>query len=216
MTKRKIKFIVVFSLLILAVYLCMQLYLALKYSAKIDLLYTPTSSIATLDGKNIKAGITRVRPGVHTLQISKDGFASHAREVEVNKGEMKFFGVILESDSQSTADWYENNADDQRIREAITSIELDQLSARAAKLDPIVKILPYYAPGGAFEIGVGVADPKTGRYQIVITTHTETAEEDAKTWIRSSGYDPEKMKLKIIPQIHYRSSPAGDSVLYDL
>ena len=214
MKKRRLLPFLLLGSVLLAGFLGTQLYLAFTYSAKIDLLYTPAAAQARLDGKPVKAGIIRLKPGRHSLAVTMKGFAPLSRTIDTARGEAPFIGIILEPDTPATAGWYRQHPEDQLIREKIMSIEADQLSEKAAKVEPFLRLLPYYAPGDAYEIGMGQIDTKTGRPTIVITTHTETAKEDALTWIRSSGYDPDKMRIQVIEQLYYTASPAGDSVLY--
>ncbi|MGB4967576.1 MAG: hypothetical protein WBO35_05230 [Candidatus Saccharimonadales bacterium] len=199
MTKRQLKVAFLTTLAAILVFIGWQIYLSIEYSAKIDLLFTPTSSRVTLDNKIIKAArAIHVKPGRHVVVASKDGFTRQTQTTDVKRGETVFIGIPLDSNSDKTASWYQDHPDDQRIREKITGIQEDALSQKAAKLNPFIKLLPYYAPGEAFDIGIKEINPRTGQPTIVITTYTENAEEDALTWIKSSGYDPSKMKIEVI------------------
>lgn len=174
-----------------------RIYASRVYTASVEADYTPLSSTALLDGHRVRVGTHKVRPGKHSLVVSKEGFLTQTSSVSVKKGENGYIGIVLEPTTPKTANWYKEHSEDQRSAERISGKLTDMNASKALSLEPFIKELPFIGPGFSYQIGVGAIS--NGRPTIVIHAQSDEALADAKQWIRSMGYDPDKMQIIVNP-----------------
>lgn len=137
-------------------------------SAKINLIFTPTSAIATIDNHKVKSGIISVTPGNHTIEVKKDGFKSITQDISIKSGETINAFYILDSNSDNTKDWYDEHPEDSAISEQILSQENDSLANASVDNYPIIKKLPYETMN--YRIDYGACD--NNNICIIITAPT--------------------------------------------
>ncbi len=197
MKSRLLSFGVLVGILLVCL-VAFRLYLSAKFSATLEVSYTPTSATLTFDGKKQKTGVIRVTPGSHRVVVSKDGFSPEKTTISTTKGRRTYLGFVLQPSNPSTVDWYTKHPEDQRIAEKISGKNLEASAEKVLSLEPFTKELPFIGPGFSYRVGVGAADD-TGKPTIVIHSVNDEATKDAKQWIRSMGYDPEKMNIIVNP-----------------
>lgn len=208
--KKHIKlYIIIFSALVLAIigFLIYTSIINSKKTAALDILVAPNGTTLKLNGKGIKVGKHKVRPGKYTLSVSKKGFNSESLEVEIKDKENRFVGTILQPNSDTTANWYNNHRDDARLAESVTAQIGDQYIKDAIANNPLLAELPFIGPSFEYRIDYGSSQQNSQWPAINIWTdpNVEDARQAALGWIRQRGFDPEKMEI-----IYYLKGDEGD------
>ena len=177
-----------------------------KQTATIKVMVAPASASAKLNGKDIKNGTHTVQPGKYTLVITKPGFASQTKTQDVAANSTVFLGGALESNSPSTANWYQENPDDQRLAEGVNGAASDASSQNATYQTPIVNKLPVTLGAGNYGFKIDFGIPAKGAASdaptIYIRASTLSARASAMSWIKYSGYDPSTMNIQFIGTIN--------------
>lgn len=169
---------------------------ALVNSSTIYILVAPQSSTIHIDNHLVKNGNIKVTPGKHTVTTEKDGFEKQIVEVEAKSGETSNVFVVLNSNSDSTANWYNENQEDAALREKIVGKDYNITSQEYERDFPIITQLPYEtmnytidygeceysdfciyidAPAGARDVALRVAsqfDSELGRYYYIFSDYT--------------------------------------------
>ena len=122
-------------------------------ASMIWLTYAPAAATVKLDGvviepdDNISCGIN-VTPGTHTVAIAMAGFDDFSRTVTLEAGDYEAVFTALESNSPTTADYYDTHYDGGVI-EWITDrwVDLDDAVADGD--------LPYQGDGFRIDLGTG-------------------------------------------------------------
>lgn len=166
-------------------------------TARFTIAVAPKSSIIALNGIRTKAGVTKVEPGKYYITIKKTGFKSYENTIDVNKNDNKNVAVVLESNSKDTANWYNTHPEDQKIAEKISSFNFDERETTNSTQSPILSQLPFIGPGSYYRIDYSDTD-KNGRLNLSITLDSEEYKEDALSWIKSQGFNPEDYNIQYI------------------
>lgn len=173
------------------------------YSAKITLEFAPKSSVATLNGRRVRAGTIRVRPGAMNIRVEKDGFETQSKTFTAEGSHNTYVGIALLSNDPSTADWYDNNPEDNIILQAIYGTNYTDAAETGTKSLPLIERLPYFGAGYEYQIDYGI-DPdesKKDTETIFITVYKPGGKEAALDWIRREGYDVSKLKIIYYDQV---------------
>jgi len=165
------------------------------YTAMVNIEATPLSSSVTIDGHHANQGITKISPGTIVVTVSLPGFSNFTTKVKIAAGETKYIGVVLQSNTSDTSNWFEQHPEDQAIAEKIASKQFDATSQKQIKAEPFLKELPFTAAGFEFKIDYGTPPANSDKSTIFIQSDTQTGRDDALVWIRSRGYDPSKMNI---------------------
>lgn len=168
-----------------------------RYSAAMRIEISPASSTVTLDGKLISSGSVKVTPGNHTVDFSMAGFTKKTDKVLLIKGESRYVGEALVSNSAETANWYITHPLDGKLLEGISSKNFDQNSSQLLRKQPFLKLLPFTAAGSEFKVDYGPSKlhPDSIEQAIYITANSAAASSDALLWIKNQHYDPSTMEL---------------------
>ena len=168
-----------------------------SYSAKITVEIAPFSSVLSINKKVIQPGIIKVKPGDYMVVVNKTGFVTRLEKITVAKGENKYVGLGLISNSPATKNWYVTHPQDGKILEGISSKKFDIRSKNLIKRQPFLKLLPFTAAGLEFKIDYGASQRHSDSelQAIYVTANTSQAQQDALTWIRSQGYNPVTMEI---------------------
>ena len=121
--------------------------LAIKFTIEahlstVDLLYTPSSAVATIDGKEYPSGEIQLPPGRHEVIVEKYGFETESTTIETYPGQTTPAYFVLDSNQPFTADWYSNNYDDALTAQGISSREYDDQRVDILDEYPAFKKLP--------------------------------------------------------------------------
>ena len=166
-----------------------------KRSAILNIDVTPLSAIVKLNGKQVEPGNHSVEPGSYKVTVSLDGFVSQTETITASAKKTTYVGVALQPNSSSTFDWYANHTEDGQALERITGKQSSDMADKALELAPIIKELPFVAPGEEFRIDYGAVD-KNGRPKIVITAATQVGYDDALQWMTARGYDTSVLTIE--------------------
>jgi hypothetical protein len=167
------------------------------YSAKVNIVVTPSESSVTINGKPTKAGTYRVKPGSYVVRASLSGFTSSSVTVKAIKNQTVGAGVALTSNSSSTSNWYFTHPKDEQISEGISSHSNDVLSQQALQKVPLISLLPFTGPNFDYQINYGNQNgANAGTPIIYISASTTSGYQEALTWIKAQGYDPSKLDIQ--------------------
>jgi hypothetical protein len=195
LARRLLLIIALIAVVILIALIAMKL-LANKNSAKLHIQVTPSVATVTINGQKRKAGVIAVSPGTYKVTASMKGFASQTQTYKVDKGGEQYYGFALISNDPSTADWYSNHPADQTALAAITGQRYQQQGSQSIQQVPLIKNLPYIGVGFEFRVDYGEPLPGTNVPGIYITAKNDQGYQDALTWIRDQGYDPNTLHIK--------------------
>ncbi|HSX53076.1 MAG TPA: hypothetical protein VLF90_01775 [Patescibacteria group bacterium] len=165
-------------------------------TAKINIEAVPSDLSLTINGNNARQGINKVRPGTYKVVGVRSGFADQSITITVNKGDNKFAGIALLSNSPLTINWYSDHPSDRQKSQDISSRNADITATAATQNVPIIKKLPYLGPGNEFRIDYSFppgSDPN--KPTIVISSSSDGGKQDALAWIKSQGYNTSKLSI---------------------
>lgn len=169
---------------------------AQSYSAKVIVESSPADSMITINGKKRDQGAIKVRPGVHKIAVSKQGFTTVSRSVAVAKDESKYVGIALVPSSPATANWYIDHPSDGKLLEGISSKNFDLSSADQIKKLPLIKNLPFIDQLYRIDYGRSQAHPNDPTaLAIYIEYYSEQGKQQALEWLKFKGYGPDKLEI---------------------
>ncbi len=171
-----------------------------ELTASIALEVVPDGAKSTINGRGVREGTTKLKPGVAEIIISKKGFETIKQTVVLKDGEYRYFGFVLVSNSASTADWYDKHPEDAKRAENLSSQNYDKVSAEDAQETPFIMELPFVSSDERFRIDYGQGEAGDNRIIIYISANTQEARNEALLWIKSLGYDPSKMNIVYRPK----------------
>ena len=161
--------------LILAISLGFLIYGAI-YSAKVNIMVAP--SIATVkigDNEYPVSGEFAMQPGEYVVEVSAEGFATKTGKLTMKDGETVDLNLYLESNSESTKNWYEENEGDSLVVGEIQNAEeMKKVNALLEK-EPVLSELPvtveYYSDDYSeytkYTISYALDDSERGFYLIM-------------------------------------------------
>jgi hypothetical protein len=160
---------------------------------------SPRDLTLTLNGeKTSTRGSRTLTPGTYKLEASRTGFTNKKAEFTIAAGEKRHFNFYLIPSSQEGIDHLKENPADEAKFEGQATKDADKKTEKAIDGNALISELPYYGPGLYFRIGYGAAavgSKYPDQPTIFIQAETEEHRQDALTWIRSHGYDPDKMNI---------------------
>lgn len=183
----KFAYVIISIVLIVVGYLGYQAFSNRKKTATFTLEFAPKSASALVGGTKIGQGIHKIIPGSYEIVVSKNGFKTKKVTVKAIKGgDENYIGIVLESESADTKNWFDTHPDDQKLAEKISSRSYDAESDKAAKI-PILADLPFIGPGEYFRIDYNGLTDK-GQASISITFVDEESKDEALQWMETQGY----------------------------
>ena len=162
----------------------------------ISLSVAPSSSSAKLDNKGVKSGKINVKPGKHTIIVSKKGFSTQINTVDLKTKETKYVGIALLPNSPETKNWYKEHPDDQLLLESISSNSFDQYTKNAVEKNPLIKDLPLIDRFYRVDYGQSLQHPDDpSAMGIYIKYYSQDGKQQALDWIKFKGYDPSQLEI---------------------
>jgi len=163
---------------------------------ELDVLVAPSGAALKLDGKGIKSGTLKVKPGKHQLSATKAGFAAQNKTINVGT-QTQFVGIVLQPNTAATTNWYVDHPEEFSVVQTINNRNFDQTGAQLTSDNPILKKLPHIGPALSYRIDYGLPSEasKTGQPGIYIRFHTQQDKQAALQWIKDQGTDPNKLDL---------------------
>lgn len=144
----------------------------------------------TINGKKVREGSIELEPGIYTVVVSHDGFATESRTVTVEEGDRIEVGIILTSNSPDTIDYYEKHPDDEAKAEGITGQRSAGDANAKIKALPFLKYLPKIERG-RYSITYGQSKSRPtdpAAVVIYIEYKDDRAKQSAENWIKYQGY----------------------------
>lgn len=148
--------------------------------------HTPRKAKVFIDG-SAKSSKTKVLPGEHKIAVSMDGFETFVEEVNVKEGEVVTVYAVLNSNAYYTANWYDEHPEDDQLKERLIDRSYIAQGEKIKKNFPIMDMLPYVGPRGAFQVDYGKST-KEDTQAIYISYYTDVGREKAEQWIVDQGY----------------------------
>jgi len=157
----------------------------------------PTDSNVKINGKGIKSGATALDPGTYTVAASRKGFESQSRTVTIQQGDHIIVGLILSSNDESTADYYEKNASEAREAEGITGQQSATTAGTRINKLPLLKVLPRRVVDRySITYGQSLKKPNDSTASVIYIQYVdEKAKTAAQNWIRYQGYNPDELEI---------------------
>jgi len=158
----------------------------------VELMVAPEKSRITLNGEEVKTGIKKVDIGPHVVSVSREGFSTYQKRIDVTQANNSFVGVVLSPSTKETKDWYKNNEVDAKISEGIASLSNDSSAGEIAQKYPVFSILPGVfgdGRGGITRIDSEASVNNSGKPSIGITAKNPQQRKLALAWIANRGYD---------------------------
>lgn len=158
-------------------------------TAALEIEIAPSDSTVVLNQNKTGSGKRRIEPGSYTITVSRQGFATQTKQVELFKGSDEYAGFALVSNDSSTAKWYDEHPKDQKVAERVSSIDFD--SHAEDNTDPILSNIPFIGPGSEYRIDYSSTDDQK-KVHLVISYISLQAKDDAINWFSNNNYDINK------------------------
>lgn len=170
-------------------------------TAKVVIQVTPTDAEIKLNGKKVRSGEHIVpAPSKVTVEVSRKGFFKQSRSAQLSSLETRYFGLILESNSTETSNFYNDSTKQAKAANEIASQVYDQNSADVAYYNPLTRQLPYLGDGLDFRVDyaqhLGRASGPADAIYFQISANTEADRQKAINWIKDQGFDPSIMEIE--------------------
>jgi len=189
--------IVIFALLVVATSVLLWRSIHYGNMGKLNIVVAPDDISLVIDNKKIKTNrLVYVTPGAHTWEAARQDFTSKKGTFSIKKGESQDLGIYLQPANDAGRKWLADHAEQGYKIESQVGNRFTQLADQAVDDTPLIKSLPFTAPGSEFVInyGSGTVDgkPKTTIY---IDITSDQAKEDARTWIKQQGTNPDTLNI---------------------
>ena len=159
----------------------------------------PSDATISIDAAiKTKPGDIRLKPGPHTITVSRDGFNSKAVQVTIEQGNIISQSIILTGTGQKVTDYFNDNQDEAAEAEGAAGAELNAKGQIITQNNPLIRILPY--KGANYRIDYGVsekykANPEAVAIYITYNKHDESGKTNALKWIAAQGYDTATLEI---------------------
>lgn len=146
------------------------------YSAELNILVAP--SIATVkvgDAEFSPSGNYKMMPGEYAVEIKAEGFETKTGKIVLSADKTSELHLYLNSNDESTANWYETHAEDALIVGEIQNAETLKMVNKLLEKEPALKEFPliveYYSDDFSeytkYIISYGLDDSDRGFYLIM-------------------------------------------------
>lgn len=169
---------------------------ALRPSGKLNVEVVPRDAKISINDRAVRIGVNKISPGNIKVKVTRIGFKDNEQSLSIKRGETRYLGVALESNSPSTANWYTEHPREQKLAEAVSSKNFDLDTVFQAEKYPLIKILPQYFH--YFSIGYGASPqyPKDPTHiAIIVKAATPFNRRLALRWIKDNGYEPSDYEI---------------------
>ncbi|MBR5408513.1 PEGA domain-containing protein [Candidatus Saccharibacteria bacterium] len=154
-------------------------------SATLIVRVAPASASIYLDNHRVSNGNIKVTPGEHTLRAQKEGFEEKSIQVSAIADQESNALIILESNSESTANWYTDHSEDQKLIEEIYSLDFTAASNQITSEYPLINYLPYSIPD--YDINYGTCNDNN--FCIMINAFLPSGYNEAIKYLRQRDSD---------------------------
>lgn len=180
----KIILISVASLLVLGlIILAVVLIGNAKKSATLEISVAPASATIKINGKPMQNGKYRVEPGFYEAEISADGFDSYSGKIELKKGGVNGFLVVL-FPTDEASNYYDTHPEDDALAE-YTANRAIVVAEQNSHTDPIWQHTPYHSEDGTFMIDPTLSEDGTLVVQLTLSSCFTPRQDEAKQKIEN-------------------------------
>lgn len=169
--------------------------------AQLQIEVAPKGSEIKINGKSVDAGTHDIQNTPTTLRVtaSRKGFAPQVQTITIQRGENRYVGFALVSNSPDTAKWYEEHEIDNQIASQINSNIYSQNTVDIASANPLLEQLPYLGEGLRFRVDYGQHQrpgPPAENMYILISAGTPEDRQAALDWIQSQGFSLADLEIQ--------------------
>ena len=172
-------------------------FLAHHGKIKVDVEVAPSDSTLFIDGKKAGQGKMWLTKTTHTFKATRQYFGDVSKTLDLNKVDTSI-PIYLSPipNTPQALEYLSKNPKEQQKREAAGAAQ-DYSTQKQLSQDEFVKQLPFFAPGGEFQVDYDAVNDANGNTQITIyvLANTDQQKSDALSWIRSVGADPNKLHI---------------------
>jgi len=205
--KQRTLIVIAASIFSTIVVVAFALFLVQSRLGKLITVAFPTDLTLTLDGKNIAAtGTTFVEPGDHTLSATRGGFKEQKQSFTIKSGQTQTFSFYLLVDDQAGADYLQKHPNEAAAIEGVQSKEFDQQSNALFNNNAILTQLPIIDNTFRIDYGVSQKKPPTA-FALYIQVSDQQGRNDAKDWMVTNGYDPQKYEIIYVDPLTQKQTP---------
>ena len=159
----------------------------------------PYDAVVKLDGKTISANKTMyVSVGIHQLTAERNGFTAGNIALTSMPGKSQTMSLYLNASNSVGTQWLRDHPQDALKYEGRSGALYDTQVQKIAQVNPLIKVLPYLAPGMEFRIDYGIDPTNANKIVIYIQAGNEQAKSDSLTWLTSRGYQPAKLNIVFV------------------
>ena len=113
------------------------------YSARVNIMVAPSTAVVRIgDNEYPVSGEFEFQPGEYAVEVNANGFATKTGKLVLKDGETADLRLYLESNDESTSNWYEENAGDALIVGEIRNAEEMKKVAALLEKEPALKDFP--------------------------------------------------------------------------
>ena len=174
------------------------------YSARVSIMVVPSiAKVKIGDVEFGSFGSYDMKPGEYTVEIMAEGFASKTGKITLSGDKTTDLNMYLVSNSEATADWYNNHTEDALIMGEIKNAEaLDNVS-ELLKKEPVLSKLPltveYYSDNYStytkYVISYKYDDSDRGFY-LIMKDYTEAGLDAAVRKLTEMGMDMTGLRIE--------------------
>lgn len=154
----------------------------------------PEDAQVTVNGIQMKAGETYLKPGGYEIKATKEGFADFNLSKNIDSVDNTIV-VSMTPESKEAQEWVAENQDKYQENEAIGGEEAQETGEEFSTKNPIVKLLPHESLLYTIGYRSDLADP-SGESIIIEIDAEEPYRQQAINQISEWGYDPTDFNIK--------------------
>lgn len=173
------------------------------YSATLNIMVAPyMASVKVGDMKFSASEEVKMMPGEYSIEVSAPGFATKTGKLVLKADESSSLNLYLDSNSDTTVHWYEENAGDALIVGEIQSQESQRMINALFEKDPALKELPLtveyysndYSKYTKYILSYELDNSERG-FVIIMKDYTGEGTDAAFNKLREMGMDLTDLKI---------------------
>lgn len=172
----------------------------LRHRGKVALIIgvSPSDSSLTVDGQAFSSGKkVYLIPGNHTFKATREHFESVTTSLELRDStSVRNIILILPAISSEAKAYLLDHPSEQALREALGGQLANEQGQAARSKTPLVDSLPFIDREYRIDYGPSQKNPSDPTaIAITITSTSEASKQDAISWIRFKGFDPDALEI---------------------
>lgn len=183
-------------ILVFFLWILIDLSQAKNKTAMIEFEIVPSNAKITVDGKRVSSGKQKFVPGQLLIEVSKKGFTTRNKNVNLSAGQNTYIGLSLSPNSSSTSDYYDKHPEEDTKVERISSREFDEENKVANLYSPIINYLPIIDPSFRIDQGSSTKDAdENGSFALYIQASTAENRSLALDWLKTHHFDSSDIEI---------------------